>query len=159
MTPVRIQRKRTKGWRMPEGAVYVGRGTIWGNPFVVGSQCGIFDGKDGRALGIRDQVEILIPELTLKKCLEFYRDMIGGYICPEMYPFGHNWRNTFAGKIGGHPAEWARSVLRGKSLACFCALLDRHDRYVPCHADVLLSIANNIPMEEVIRENTRRTKG
>ena len=24
-TPKRIQRKRTKGWRMPEGAVYVGR--------------------------------------------------------------------------------------------------------------------------------------
>lgn len=34
--PKRIQRKRTKGWRMPEGAVYVGRPTIWGNPFVVG---------------------------------------------------------------------------------------------------------------------------
>jgi len=29
----RIQRKRTKGWRMPKGAVYVGRPTKWGNPF------------------------------------------------------------------------------------------------------------------------------
>jgi hypothetical protein len=35
MTPKRIQRKRTKGWRMPEGAVYVGRPTRWGNPFIV----------------------------------------------------------------------------------------------------------------------------
>lgn len=34
--PQRIQRKRTKGWRMPPGAVYVGRGTQWGNPFRVG---------------------------------------------------------------------------------------------------------------------------
>ena len=34
--PKRIQRKRTKGWRMPEGAVFVGRPTKWGNPFVVG---------------------------------------------------------------------------------------------------------------------------
>ena len=34
--PERIQRKRTKGWRMPEGAVYVGRPSKWGNPFVVG---------------------------------------------------------------------------------------------------------------------------
>jgi hypothetical protein len=25
MSPKRIQRKRTKGWRMPEGAIYVGR--------------------------------------------------------------------------------------------------------------------------------------
>lgn len=32
--PQRIQRKRTKGWRMPEGAVYVGRPTKWGNPFI-----------------------------------------------------------------------------------------------------------------------------
>ena len=29
--PRRIQRKRMKGWRMPEGAVYVGRPTKWGN--------------------------------------------------------------------------------------------------------------------------------
>ncbi len=35
MTPKRIQRKRTKGWRMPPNAVYVGRPTKWGNPFDV----------------------------------------------------------------------------------------------------------------------------
>lgn len=29
----RIQRKRTKGWRMPDNAVYVGRPSKWGNPF------------------------------------------------------------------------------------------------------------------------------
>jgi hypothetical protein len=34
-TPHRIQRKRAKGWRMPEGAVYVGRGSVFGNPFSV----------------------------------------------------------------------------------------------------------------------------
>ena len=34
--PKRIQRKRTKGWRMPENTVYVGRPGIWGNPYVVG---------------------------------------------------------------------------------------------------------------------------
>lgn len=31
--PKRIQRQRTKGWRMPEGAVYVGRPSRWGNPW------------------------------------------------------------------------------------------------------------------------------
>lgn len=31
--PLRIQRKRTKGWTAPDGAVYVGRPSIWGNPF------------------------------------------------------------------------------------------------------------------------------
>lgn len=29
----RIQRKRTKGWKMPPNAVYVGRPTKWGNPY------------------------------------------------------------------------------------------------------------------------------
>ncbi len=34
MSPQRIQRQRTKGWRMPDGAVYVGRPTKWGNPYL-----------------------------------------------------------------------------------------------------------------------------
>jgi hypothetical protein len=34
--PQRVQRKRSKGWRMPPGAIYVGRPSKWGNPFVVG---------------------------------------------------------------------------------------------------------------------------
>ena len=35
--PIRVQRKRTKGWRMPANTVYVGRPTKWGNPYVVGT--------------------------------------------------------------------------------------------------------------------------
>ena len=34
--PKRIQRKRTKGWKMPPGAVYVGRPGLFGNPFFSG---------------------------------------------------------------------------------------------------------------------------
>ena len=30
----RIQRKRSKGWRMPDNVVYVGRPSKWGNPYV-----------------------------------------------------------------------------------------------------------------------------
>lgn len=33
--PERIQRKRTRGWKMPDNTVYVGRPTQWGNPFPV----------------------------------------------------------------------------------------------------------------------------
>ena len=33
--PTGIQRKRTRGWRMPPNTVYVGRPTKWGNPFKV----------------------------------------------------------------------------------------------------------------------------
>lgn len=40
--PQRIQRKRTKGYKMPENTVYVGRPTKWGNPFVVGKPGGAY---------------------------------------------------------------------------------------------------------------------
>lgn len=33
--PVRVQRRRTKGWKWPEDSVYVGRPTAFGNPFSV----------------------------------------------------------------------------------------------------------------------------
>ena len=31
----RLQRQRTRGWRMSTGAVYVGRPSQWGNPFPI----------------------------------------------------------------------------------------------------------------------------
>jgi uncharacterized protein DUF4326 len=34
--PVRIQRQRTKGWRMPPNTVSVDRNTRWGNPWPIG---------------------------------------------------------------------------------------------------------------------------
>ena len=34
--PLRVQLRRTKGWRMPENTVKVDRTTKWGNPFVIG---------------------------------------------------------------------------------------------------------------------------
>ncbi|MDT7613280.1 MAG: hypothetical protein QOF00_727 [Pseudonocardiales bacterium] len=34
--PERIQLRRTRGWRKPEGAVVVSRPSRWGNPFPVG---------------------------------------------------------------------------------------------------------------------------
>lgn len=36
--PKRIQRKRTRGWTTPPNTVYVGRPTIFGNPFVVDAE-------------------------------------------------------------------------------------------------------------------------
>lgn len=48
----RIQRKRTAGWRMPPNTVYVGRPSIYGNPYQVG--------VDG----------------TVKECLALYRQRL-----------------------------------------------------------------------------------
>lgn len=33
MSPQRVQLRRTKGWRKPDGAVVVARPSGWGNPF------------------------------------------------------------------------------------------------------------------------------
>lgn len=57
--PGRIQRQRIKGWRMPEGAVYVGRPTRWGNPFRVGASLHVgpsFAGRDTVVVDAADAV-------------------------------------------------------------------------------------------------------
>lgn len=104
--PKRIQRKRTKGWKMPEGAVYVGRPTRWGNPFRVGN------------LGPDDCMTCADASEAVAK----YRS--------ELTTFGDAINFT-----GCTPDE-IRQELRGKDLACWCQL----DQ--PCHADVLLELAN-----------------
>ena len=85
--PKRIQRKRTKGWRMPPNTVYVGRPTKWGNPYRVGD-----------------------PDI----------------------PDANSAQNSFRNQAAALPVE----ELRGKDIACWCPL----DQ--PCHADVLLELAN-----------------
>lgn len=49
MGPKRIQMRRSAGWKKPAGAIYVGRPTIWGNPWRVG-------GRAHGALGPREAV-------------------------------------------------------------------------------------------------------
>ena len=96
--PVRIQRKRIKGWRMPANTVYVGRPTLWGNP-VDWQKC------------------------SRKKAVSMYREILRR-------------------PIGIFPAIQRAEIkkrlheLKGKNLACWCPLDE------PCHADVLLKLAN-----------------
>jgi hypothetical protein len=49
MTPKRIQRKRTKGWKMPPGTEYVGRPTRFGNPYKVGDNDPMMIGNSMKA--------------------------------------------------------------------------------------------------------------
>jgi hypothetical protein len=106
--PKRIQRKRTKGWRMPPNTVYVGRPSRWGNPF--GARCAVH-GNDAAAC---DHL-ILVPNAEIAALR--YRQ------------WAHNWRSRTGLRSRLHE-------LRGKNLACWCRL----DQ--PCHADVLLELAN-----------------
>jgi len=94
--PKRIQRKRTRGWKMPPDTVYVGRPTKWGNEFLV-------------------------------------RDCISAEYCVGLFQRKLAKLNTDS---HGEIYKIIRHFLRGKDLACWCAL----DQ--PCHADVLLEIAN-----------------
>lgn len=117
--PKRIQRKRTKGWRMPEGAVYVGRPSKWGNPYWHAqrfySTALALDLFRGTANGHWNPA--LVPDFAPVR--EWYKDHYS-WVCG----------------VGWHPVEAIRRELRGKDLACWCPL----DQ--PCHADVLLEIAN-----------------
>lgn len=102
--PKRIQRKRTKGWRMPDGAVYVGRPTRWGNPFNVSDYA------------------------APSHCIADYRLYLDGKLKLPGHYSGELAAALFKTSI--------RHELRGKDLACWCK------EGAPCHADVLLEIAN-----------------
>src|SRR5579884_823766 len=131
--PVRIQRKRSKGWKMPAGAVYVGRGTRWGNPFNFRpSDCcwvALSYGCQGDPAG-RQEASV--------RAFRQWIDPGNGRrtVLHEMQPkmgFGDKWINL-GPKIEAGEAPIIEDVqreLRGKDLACWC----RPDQ--PCHADVL----------------------
>ncbi|MDJ0321675.1 DUF4326 domain-containing protein [Pseudarthrobacter sp. PS3-L1] len=112
-TPVRVQRKRTKGWRMPENTVYVGRGSKWGNPYKVGAWSAYWSGPGFRS----PSRPTPIPRMDAEEVTGIYRNMVRA--------------NCAAFNRDEVPTE-----LAGKNLACWCPL----DQ--PCHADVLLEIAN-----------------
>lgn len=97
--PKRIQRSRAKGWKMPEGAVYVGRQTKWGNPYQVGD--------------------------TERSWQATVVEMFKGWL-------GEPGQAGLVADI--------RRELRGKDLACWC-------KDTPCHADVLLKLANAEPSD------------
>lgn len=140
--PHRVQQRRTRGWRKPEGAVAVGRGTKWGNPFRVGETQLRFptvDGRDeweheGRLYKTSGQRHPFfrgddtvtwhdVRDATVEECVALYRESVTGEVRMLDFPY----RSTVAE---------IRAELAGKDLMCWCPL----DQ--PCHADVLLELAN-----------------
>ncbi len=135
MSPRRIQRKRTKGWRMPlcscgcgKPARYVGRPTKWGNPFKVSSGTktsgtvygpGYFDGAPDCAYISAAGGENIRKHLQSEAC-RIYRQTIES--------LDVTWPKITVDDI--------RRELAGHDLACWCA------PGKPCHADVLLELAN-----------------
>lgn len=121
--PLRIQRKRVAGWRMPEGAVYVGRPTIWGNPW---SELR----ADAQQLFAGHAVDgILVGNFAAwldHGSAEYRTRGESGHTFP-IYVELHDRREEVLRRL---------PELRGKQLACWCSL----DQ--PCHADVLCELAN-----------------
>ena len=130
-SPKRIQRKRTKGYRLPPNAVYVGRPTKWGNPFKV-----INPAHGYLVLGLEPQDATLpiFTELAARAySVERYNRLLNDGESREGY-------SALGIHLRAHISE-----LRGKDLACWCPLEDADGRRVPCHADVLLELANEEP--------------
>lgn len=113
--PVRLRLQRRRGAdiqvlsRATNGrdAVAVTRPGPWGNPFIVG--------KHG----------------TAEQCVDLYEKLLSGLVCVSL-----DRPCVEAQERALKYATEHLEKLRGKNLACFCAL------DAPCHADVLLRVAN-----------------
>ncbi|MEU6543937.1 DUF4326 domain-containing protein [Streptomyces sp. NPDC046859] len=117
-TPRRIQRRRTKGWRLPDNAVIVSRPSRFGNPFT-----------------IKDAIEAEWSN-PHSACTENFAEWL------RVGTEGGWYSETY--RIGKQVFDRRRiladlHLLRGKDLACTCP----PDK--PCHADVLLKLANHQP--------------
>lgn len=129
MSPQRIQLRRTKGWRKPEGAIVVSRPSKWGNPFRVYlcDCCGSWDVIDDNS------VTYLIDHLaarTIRPARQSRHEATRRAV-DLFHQDGFEW-------LGGRFMNLDMDVaaLAGHDLACWCPL----DQ--PCHADVLLELAN-----------------
>jgi hypothetical protein len=112
--PRRLHRTRRKNNRTPKGAVYVGRPTIWGNPFADRAKIGH------------------------KRSVILFSAWLRGDCSPRVLKAAGFTRAEIA------TLERRRAVLlerlprlAGKDLQCWCPTSSEW-----CHADVLLEIAN-----------------
>lgn len=120
MSPDRIQRKRTAGWKAPEGAIYVGRGTIFGNPFTV---------EDAIAEGFAE-----FESAARFACVVAHRDWLAGdRDYQDRYTVSTRTYDRY--EVAG-----ALLTLVGHDLMCWCPLPTR-GRADVCHAATLLVLA------------------
>ena len=111
--PKRIQMTRKKPWRKDNpDAVIVARPGKWGNPFTIGGAMGSGDAQT--------------KEAAQALCVTAFDNWLHG--SEQMLMGQHEKRLKMNCEIVPE--------LKGKDLACWCAL------DAPCHADVLLKLAN-----------------
>lgn len=112
-TPRRLQRSRRRGSRTPDGAIYVGRPTIFGNPF----RADRFG--HARCVAIHQRwLTFRLGTRTLERL---------GFTAREIEALDR-WRVRVFDRL---------HQLAGRDLVCWCPANSRW-----CHADTLLGLAN-----------------
>lgn len=135
--PERIQLRRTKGWRKPEGAVVVARPSGWGNPFVVdGGAIRWWHRK--RTPKMRSGTWVVRSISDRREAALTFRWWLTGQL-RQLHAEGAVEIDTATLEARREQMIAALDDLRGHDLACWCPL----DQ--PCHADVLLDLANRPP--------------
>lgn len=141
MSPQRIHRKRGKGWRKPEGAIYVGRGSRWGNPFLVHGAPGragtvAADGHFGHLVNLPLNRAVRTPPAGKEINAYVSTTSFLGALDTAVRHFKLLCKVRERDLPPAKVEAWI-APLRGKDLMCWCPL----DQ--PCHADVLLDLANS----------------
>lgn len=139
--PRRLQRSRKKGYRSPEGAVYCGRPSRWGNPFAVTGgwqECfrALAWGFNADAAGRRAMAAALFEAWLTGSG----RSIKAGSKRDKRSPWQREVMTVDVGRKPP-PLEEIRRELRGKDLLCWCPTPARGQPDI-CHAAVLLRIAN-----------------
>lgn len=121
--PVRVQRRRTKGWKAPYQTINCARKGKYGNPFKIVGDMVFGDASHRRKL--------LSPWVYL--CLTSEADPI------ELHKEWLLGTSRFGDRIIPRPftIDELKAELAGHNLMCFCKLSD------PCHVDFLLEVANS----------------
>jgi hypothetical protein len=131
--PRRIQLSRAKGYRKPKGAIVVGRPSKYGNPYkVVPSSSRVeavsgwwhVETWDGPNRGYPRSVSYSTKAEAAECAVAWFKGDIG----PRAM---HRWTE-----------DEIRADLAGHDLACWCPPTDEDGQDFPCHATVLLEIAN-----------------
>ena len=137
--PARIRLSRAKGWRKPEGAVVVARPSRWGNPWPVDRMAAPLSmAQDFSHIGCCNALwEARF--LNHRECRDIpaarYKTALGMLAAEAAVAQFRALAEHFAALNPSGFATWIEP-LRGRDLCCWCPL------DAPCHADVLLEIAN-----------------
>lgn len=125
--PERIQLRRTNGWRKPEGAIVVARPSRWGNPFRITKCCRIECGPEvTRWCVFLDNAEHRWHEQSRTAARSRAVDLFRGSLLDMRSNLTSNAWHLDMSELAGH------------DMACWCPLDE------PCHADVLLQLANGV---------------